>query len=424
MANKKADIYTKEKMKRLIIIVFSGCVYYHAIGQKNNLDYFIDRAITNSPLLKDYQSQLFSFTLDSQIIQAGLRPQVNGISNNMFAPVIAGWGYDNAITNGAQLMELVSVSKSLVNNKSLNSQIASLQIQSQAANNNIKISRQNIKKAITDQYIVVFGEQLQLEFNDRVNAMLLKEDSILKKLTQDNVYKQSDYLSFVVIREQQLLSTSQLRIQYNSDYSALNYLAGNIDTSITLLTDPQLSSASIGDFTASIFYNQFATDSLKLTNDRALVDINYRPKINLFADAGYNSSLSYKGYKNFGTSAGVNVTIPIYDGKQKKLQYSKIDIQEKNRLVKKDFFGRLRDQQILQLVQQLNSTEQLSRQINKQINYTETLITVNEKLLATGDIRLTDFILSLNNYFNAKNMVTQNYISRLKIINQLNYWGK
>ena len=52
--------------------------------------------------------------------------------------LIGGWGYDNTITNGAQLMELVSASKSLVNNKSLNSQIASLQIQSQAANNNIK----------------------------------------------------------------------------------------------------------------------------------------------------------------------------------------------------------------------------------------------------------------------------------------------
>jgi DNA polymerase III psi subunit len=75
-------------------------------------------------------------------------------------------------------------------------------------------------------------------------------------------------------------------------------------------------------------------------------------------------------------------------------------------------------------VQQLNATEQLINQISKQINYTETLITVNEKLLASGDIRLTDFILSLNNYFAAKNMVTQNYISRLKIINQLNYWEK
>ena len=91
---------------------------------------------------------------------------------------------------------------------------------------------------------------------------------------------------------------------------------------------------------------------------------------------------------------------------------------------KKDFFARQRRQQILQLVQQLNSTEQQIGEINKQIKYTETLITVNEQLLATGDIRLTDFILALTNYFTAKNLVTQNYITRLRIINQLNYWGK
>jgi len=411
-------------MKRLILILVYTCAYFFSSAQKNSLDYFINQALANSPLLKDYQSQLFSLTLDSQIIRAGLRPQVNGNSINMYAPVIGGWGYDKAITNGAQIMELVSVSKTLVNNKSIASQITSLQVQNLAVNNNIRISEQDIKKTITDQYITVFGEQLQIDFNNRVNNMLQKEDSILKKLAQDNVYKQSDYLAFAVTRQQQLLNTSQLQMQYNFDYAALNYIAGIVDTSITPLPDPQLFSATVGDFAASIYYKQFELDSLRLANDKALIDVNYRPKVSLFADAGYNSSLDYKPYKNFGTSAGLNITIPIYDGRQRKMQYSKIDIQEKNRLVKKDFFARLRQQQILQLVQQLNSTEQQITQINKQINYTETLITVNEKLLATGDIRLTDFILALNNYFTAKNMVTQNYITRLRIINQLNYWGK
>ena len=93
-------------------------------------------------------------------------------------------------------------------------------------------------------------------------------------------------------------------------------------------------------------------------------------------------------------------------------------------MLKRDFFIQQRNQQILQLMQQLNATDRFIDQINKQIKYTETLITVNERLLATGDIRLTDFILTLNNYFNAKNLVTQNYITRLKIVNQLNYWGR
>src|ERR1700730_9844693 len=152
------------------------------------------------------------------------------------------------------------------------------------------------------------------------------------------------------------------------------------------------------------------------------MNLNYRQRMNVFGDAGYNSSLQFEPYKNFGFSVGFTVAIPIYDGRQRKLQYSKIDLQERTRQAKRDFFIRQMEQQKQQLQRQLASTELLIEQINKQIKYTETLITVNERLLATGDIRLIDFIMALNNYMNARNLVTQNYVNRLKIINQLNYW--
>lgn len=411
-------------MKRLFIILIFASTCLRLSAQKNNVDYFVTQALANSPLLKDYESQLSSLTLDSKIFLAGLKPQVNGISTNSYAPVIGGWGYDNAITNGQQLSALASVSKSLFNKKSITAQLAGLQIQSQSLMNTSKISEQDIKRVLTDQYITVYGEQLQLDFNTKINNMLKKEDSVLKKLTQDNVYKQTDYLTFVVTRQQQLLSTSQLQIQYNFDYATLNYLAGIVDTTIMSLPDPELKPVTLSNFPTSVFYKQFELDSLKLANDRTLINVSYLPKINAYADAGYNSSFAYKAYKNFGASIGINISIPIYDGRQKKLQYSKIDIQERNRIFKRDFFTRQLNQQIIQLIQQLNSAEQEISLINKQIKYTETLITVNEKLLATGDIRLVDFILTLNNYFTAKNLVTQNYVSRLKIMNQLNYWAR
>ena len=411
-------------MNRLFILLLCIAISFSSLAQKNNLAYFVSRVTANSPLLKDYNNQVQSFSLDSQIIRASLKPQVNGISNNLYAPVIGGWGYDEAITNGQQISALIQVSKSFLSNKSIASQIASLQVQSQTLANTIKISEQDIVKAITDQYIVTFGEQLQLDFNNEINALLKKEDSLLKKLTQDNVFKQSEYLAFVVTLQQQLLTTSQLNVQYRFDYAALNYLAGITDTVTERLEDPGLNYKPFGDFTSSVFYHQFVLDSLKLANDRMLIDLNYRPKITAYADGGYNSSFAYKAYKNFGTSVGVNLSIPIYDGKQKKLQYSKIDLQERTRTYKRDFFMQQHDQQILQLLQQLNATDGLIDEINKQIKYTETLITVNEKLLATGDIRLIDFVYTLNNYFTAKNLATQNYISRLKIIGQLNYWNR
>lgn len=411
-------------MRRLVSLFFCMQMTVLSFGQKNNLDYFLNQALANSPMLKDYQSQRLLLSLDSQLIHAALRPQVNGIGNGLFAPVIGGWGYDEVITNKQQLTALVQVSKSFLNNKTIASQIASLQIQSLSAANSSKITEQDLRKAIIDQYIITYGEQLQMDFSNHINVMLKREESLLKKLTQDNVYKQVDYLAFAVILQQQLLNTSQLGIQYNFDYATLNYLAGIMDTTTIALQDPQLNSGMLNDFAISVFYQQFVLDSLRLINDKELINLIYRPKFNVFADAGYNSSFAYKPYKNLGAGAGFNITVPIYDGKQKKLQYTKIDIQERARLNRKDFFMQQHHQQVLQLTQQINATNRLIDQINKQIKYTETLITVNEKLLATGDIRLVDFILTLNNYFNAKNLLTQNYISRLKIMNQLNYWSR
>jgi hypothetical protein len=53
-----------------------------------------------------------------------------------------------------------------------------------------------------------------------------EEDTLLRKLTQNNVYKQTDYLSFLVTVQQQELATSELQIQYEYDFATLNYLSG------------------------------------------------------------------------------------------------------------------------------------------------------------------------------------------------------
>ncbi len=411
-------------MKQLFFLLCFVITAARSVAQAHAIDYFINRALENSPLLKEYRDQAASLSLDSQLIRAALRPQLNGVSTNSYAPVIAGIGYDNAITNGAQVSAMLVASKSFVSNKSIASRVKDLQLQSLVAGNSAKLSEKDIQKLVTDQYITTYGGQLQVNFNERINGLLRKEDSLLKRLTQANVYKQADYLSFVVTLQQQLLNTSQLRIQYALDYATLNYVAGITDTTMQPLPDPELSLTEPGDFTNSVFARQFVLDSLKLINDRTVVDINYRPSITAYADAGYNSSLAYKPYRNFGASAGLSLSIPIYDGKQKKLQYSKISIQERTRQNKKQYYLQQHEQQVLQLQQQLHATDELLSQVDKQIKYTETLITVNEKLLSTGDIRLTDFILSLSNYFTARNLVTQNYISRLKIVNQLNYWSQ
>ncbi|MGN6617579.1 MAG: TolC family protein, partial [Ilyomonas sp.] len=124
------------------------------------------------------------------------------------------------------------------------------------------------------------------------------------------------------------------------------------------------------------------------------------------------------------TSFGLNLTIPIYDGGQRKLQHQRLDIAEQTRQYYRDFFQTEYNQQLAQLMQQLNSTQQLIDETTAQLKYVEGLIQSDKKLLATGDVRIADYIIAINNYLNAKNTITQNTLNKLQIITQINYWNK
>lgn len=411
-------------MVRITSIFFLVLANLTTFGQTRNLDYYINESKANNPLLKDFQNQVKANQLDSLLILAAQKPQVSFTSNDNYAPVIKGYGYDNAITNGANVSGLFSVSKSLLNNVSNKVKFANLRLLSDALKNNMAISAQDLKRSIIAQYITTYGDLLQVNFSSEIQVMLQKQDTVLKKLTEKNVYKQVDYLSFYVTLQQNDFKLKQQLNQYRNDYFLLNYLAGITDTSQPALQKPEITVNTLPDIQQSVFFKQFEIDSLTLAVNKKLIDISYRPKLSVYADAGYNSSLAYLPYKNFGTSAGLNLVIPIYDGRQKKLQYSKIETQENSRLANKQFFTNQYYQQVAQLKQQLSSTEELMSDIDKQLKYIETLIRVNERLLQTGDVRVYDYILSLNSFLNAKNLINDNTISRLQLINQINYWNR
>ncbi|MEO8721792.1 MAG: TolC family protein [Ginsengibacter sp.] len=392
-------------------------------AQNKNLDYFINKSLKNDPKFSEFQNLVSSNKLDSALIVAGNKFQVTGNGNAYYAPIINGYGYDAAITNGQQLSALVAVNKQIYNKRNLSLQYQTLQLQNDSLVNSSAIYTQDIKKAIITQYIITYGDQLQLNFNDTLIILLQNEENLLKKLTKKNVYKQADYLSFLVTLQQQQLARNQLLVQFKNNYASLNYLAGVIDTSIEILDLPDIHLQKNNDIENSPFFFNYKIDSLRILNRRSLAEVQYRPKVNLFADAGYQSTFILTPYKNFGYNFGINLSIPIYDGHQKELQFSKLNIEERTRQRKLEFFYTQYHQQIEQLQQQLNSLENLSGPVNKQIEYLETLIKVDGKLLETGDIRITDYVLALNNYITAKNLVVQNQIAKYLVIQQLNYWN-
>lgn len=411
-------------MKWLFSIFLSILICSVSLAQSLTLDQYVETAKSKSPLLKDLRNQVAMSQLDSLRLRAGLLPQVTGSSNGLFAPVIRGFGYAGAITNVNTFSALVTVNKTIIGKQYLNSQLAAIGFQRDSITNLAKISELDLTKSIIGQYITAYGSLQQYKFSQEVVELLTQEEDVLKKLTRANVYRQSDYLTFLVTLKQQEVALLQARLQYKSDFATLNYLAGIADTAMAEISEPAIQQTYTPEISNSIFFKKYQIDSLRFLNSRKLIDYSYRPKANIFADGGYETDFSYEPYKNFGTSYGFSITIPIYDGGQRKLQYRRLKLQQETSSYYRSFFNVQYRQQIAQLNQQIADSDVLMAKVKDQIRFSENLIKVDTKLLQTGDLKVADLILAINNFLTVKNLLTQTTVNRLQLINQINYWNK
>jgi outer membrane protein TolC len=373
--------------------------------------------------LKDYQNQTVINQMDSLILKAAYKPQVNFSSVDVWSPIVKGYGYDEAITNKGNYSALLTVSQTVIGRGNLKTQLNNYTLENQSVLNTKKISEQDLKLAVTAQYVTAYGILQEVLFNEEIENLLKKEEVLLKKLTENTVYRQTDYLNFHVTLQQQQLSISQQKADYQNNITLLNYLCGIVDTSFVRLEKPDLSLRPSLSFENTLQYNNYQIDSMKIRNSDALVDYAYRPKLDIFADAGFNSSFNYQPYKNFGASIGLSLVVPIYDGGQRQKQHNKLKATEQTRENYRDFSRQQYRQQLGQLYQQLEQTKNITNQAQSVIKSTQALMEAYSKQMQTGDAAITDYILSINNYLNAKHVITQQIINQLQIINQINFWN-
>ncbi|MBP1164485.1 outer membrane protein TolC [Chryseobacterium sp. PvR013] len=386
------------------------------------LSYFITQAQANSPLLNDYNNQVMSNKIDSLKLRATYGFIVAGEANAGYSPNIRGWGYDNALTNGQSLFAGVRVAKEFISRNNLDTRLKAYDanIAQILAQKNISI--QTLNKQITDQYIATYTSQQRYELSKEIINLLNHEDLLLKKLTQSSVFKQTDYLTFKVTLQQNELTLQQQQAEWQSNYALLNYLCGIIDTQFPFLPAPNIDKTlNPIDFKESMYSQAFKADSLKIANDSEIIKYNYKPKITAFSDGGYQTSFAQTPYKNFGLGIGLGVSIPIYDGHQKKmlLQQNQLALQTRQKYIEQT--ERQYQQQIFQIQNQMEQYYKMIGTANEQINYARTLVEANAKQLPTGDVRMVDFILSINNLLSLRSNIIQYHTTLFNLQNQMQY---
>jgi outer membrane protein TolC len=161
-------------------------------------------------------------------------------------------------------------------------------------NQSIKINERitiiDLKKSITSQYLAAFNDYVQYQFSQSVLTLLNEELGTVKTLVEKGVYLLTDLMNLQVLISSQKITITQSFIQLTNDVALLNFICGITDKTEVRLIKPELSCKNGLDLQSS-------------------------PLI------------------------GINFAVPIYDGKQRKLQYDKLDLVENTRLNYKRFYS-------------------------------------------------------------------------------------
>jgi len=386
-------------------------------------------AYQRSPLLAELRNQVAQNRLDSLRRKAQNGVQVAGVGAAVLTPVVTNrsgeqvLGYDQAVSNGGNYASFGQVTKPLLNRFQLQTDYRILGNQGLVLRNTGRLSQLDLRRTVTDQFLTAYTAQLQLDFSRTLLTQLRQQDGQLRQLVNAGIFKQTQYLSFYLSVRSQEVTVEQNRLAYRRELGTLRYLAGVGDTALVALVPPEPPThrglAGLG----SITQRRYVLDSLRNVLDRQAVDASYRPKLSAVLDAGIQSSqpaLLALGHST-GLGAGFLLSLPIFDGHQRQLQYQRIDLSERSRRGYRQFLTIQRQQQYDQLLGLVRASRALAARIRAQLRIADALVKAAQQQLATGDVLILDYLNLLTSYRSLQFSLTQAETDRLRSEYALDY---
>jgi len=392
------------------------------LPQTRSLDFYIDEGIRNSPLLSDLKNQIRASSIDSLLVKAAKRPQIEARTQALYAPYYNSFGYDEVVTDGGNYQAVAAVTQNIFNRRELENKFKTLEIQKQSITNTSKLSVAELRKTIADQYITSYSDMSDLQFNRSYLMLMYGQNELVKNFAENGICSQTDYLSLLVETQGQEVLVGQLKTQYLKDLRLLNQLCGLNDTVTYELKEPQFETTEINDASALPFFRQFVIDSLRIVNEKNAIGVRYRPKINWFADAGVLSSQLGNIYQHFGYSIGASLSFPIYDGRQKNLELQKLSISENTLSNYRSIYRKKYDQILIQLNDEIQGTENVKSQIETQLATARQLVLSLKAQLEAGQVKMTDYVNAIKSFRNINRNLNLVNIRILQIRNEIQYF--
>ncbi|MCX8143004.1 MAG: hypothetical protein N3F62_01970 [Bacteroidia bacterium] len=426
-----------------LILIFSFLV-----RAQNNLQFYLEAAEKNSALINDYKNQTNANELEIiKLKSLYLKPQINILVNYLLSPVIGKvdnqyrlevnssgnkfetsangisnyYGYDLAYSNGGQYQAMIHLIQPIFNKQRYLSAIDPLLISNQINQNNIKLTKHDLQKIITDQYILCYQDKLQINFTESILKVIEEQKNILNELVKNGIYKKSDRILLEIESQNYLSQINLYKSYYKRDLLDLNILCGINDTSGVEIENPQL---SLNTFSGeSNFLQKYKLDSLSLVAQQKVFEIKYKPQINFFANTGLNAVYAPTIPQRLGMSAGINFTYNLYDGKQKRTNETKTKILNTTISYYKEFFITQNNVRKAKVLSELKSITERISILQKQLQEYDELLNVYKKEILSGQMSIINYINIIKNLISLQKDYAVLITQRFYLINTFNYWN-
>lgn len=429
-------------MKKGITLAFIWIFFFVSIysqSPEKGLNFYLDKAKKESPLLHDYQNQqqIAASELERlRSVYTRSKFEING--NYLFVPVVVNdngstsfkwnsqgesnyYGYDLGVSSG-QLQIGATWSKPLLGNSSFRTVEQRFTVDRQKLDQQMTLEKHELTRSITEQYLLCLLDLANLKMTESIDSLLNIQYKTLQPLVRNGLTKQADLKLLEIEQQTNLNKRLTAESSYNEHLSDLNILCGiHSDTDIRLT--PIHLIQNITSYNRSAFLESYRLDSLSAIAGYKEYTNQYKPQLNLFVDGGYRSQTFAAPYKRLGTSAGLSFTWLISDGKQKKqrqqqmlTQLNTISLYEDHRRLE---LAEKRKQFSNELVTKEHQLKNLSMQLDA---YTK-LFANYQSQIQTGQMSVINYISVLKDYVQQKETYAELSINKELLINAYNYWN-
>ncbi len=422
----------------LIAIVFLFFTLF-ANAQTKDLNYYLEQAKNNSPLIKKAQNENKLIQLDMQKVKSILsKPIVNVDANILFAPIIVHdnnsnhfqWvsegantytGYDLAFSDGGQYQAYISVTQPLFLGKTYKSYLKQADIQTKLNKNNITLTQRELEQLVSRQYILCEMANRQSKMSKSLLDKLNEQVLIMQKLVENAIYKQTDLMLLQIETENFKIEYEKYMSEYKRNISDLNLLCGISDT--TTIDIENINFEITPDtIIQSKFLNKYRLDSLKVVARQNLFNQKYRPQLSVFANAGLNA-IYLPSINRLGFATGINFTWNIFDGNQKKTQYQKSSVELQTIEFEKQNFIKQYNTNKEKYLIQIKAIDKQIDVVQNQLKEYEKLIKLYQFELSQAQISIMDFKNLIRDIATKKQENLHLQIQKQMLINSYNYWN-